>query len=113
MRIDGVPEQSFASIEEGDNIAAIDGNQGGFSELSMNSGCSSSPGDGHPALTDKKVRQAINWAIDRDLLVEKTLNGLWQAWHLTGAVRRSVVGSEGARRQVVHVRPRQGQGAAR
>ncbi len=70
-----VPEQSFATIKEGDNIAAINGNQGGFSELAMNSGCSSSPGNGHPALTDKKVRQAINWAIDRDLLVEKTLNG--------------------------------------
>ncbi|MEP7113104.1 MAG: ABC transporter substrate-binding protein [Ilumatobacteraceae bacterium] len=73
--LDGVPEQSYASIENSDTIEAIAGNQGGFSELSMNSGCSSSPGDGHPALTDQKVRQAINYAIDRDLLVEKTLVG--------------------------------------
>ncbi|MEP7203416.1 MAG: ABC transporter substrate-binding protein [Ilumatobacteraceae bacterium] len=73
--LDGVPEQSYATIKEGDNITGIAGNQGGFSELSMNSGCSSSPGDGHPALKDKKVRQAINHAIDRDLLVEKTLVG--------------------------------------
>ncbi len=73
--LDGVPEQSYASIENSDTIAAIAGNQGGFSELSMNSGCSSSPGDGNPALKDKKVRQAINYAIDRALLVEKTLVG--------------------------------------
>ena len=41
----------------------------------MNSGCGTL-GDGHPALKDAKVRQAINHAIDRDLLVEKVLNGL-------------------------------------
>ncbi len=73
--LDGVPEQSYASIENSDTIEAIAGNQGGFSELSMNSGCSSAPGDGNPALTDIKVRQAVNYAIDRDLLVEKTLVG--------------------------------------
>jgi peptide/nickel transport system substrate-binding protein len=73
--LDGVPEQSYATIKESDNITGIAGNQGGFNELSMNSGCSSSPGNGHPALTDQKVRQAINYAIDRDLLVEKTLVG--------------------------------------
>jgi peptide/nickel transport system substrate-binding protein len=73
--LDGVPEQSYASIENSDTIIGIAGNQGGFSELSMNSGCSSSPGDGHPALLDIKVRQAVNYAIDRDLLVEKTLVG--------------------------------------
>jgi peptide/nickel transport system substrate-binding protein len=73
--IDGVPEESFSTIKESDNIVGISGNQGGFSELSMNSGCSSSPGDGHIALTDKNVRKAINYAIDRDLLVEKTLKG--------------------------------------
>ena len=73
--LDGVPEQSYASIENSDTIAAIAGNQGGFSELSMNSGCSSSPGDGNPALKDKRVRQAISYAIDRKLLVEKTLVG--------------------------------------
>ena len=73
--LDGVPEQSYASIENSDIITGIAGNQGGFSELAMNSGCSSSPGDGHPALLDKKVRQAINYAIDRELLVEKSLVG--------------------------------------
>ncbi|HEY4608252.1 MAG TPA: ABC transporter substrate-binding protein [Ilumatobacteraceae bacterium] len=73
--LDGVPEQSYASLANDKTITGIAGNQGGFSELSMNSGCSSSPGDGNPALKDKLVRQAINYAIDRDLLVEKTLVG--------------------------------------
>ena len=73
--LDGVPEQSYATLKDSGTITGIAGNQGGFSELSMNSGCSSAPGNGNPALTDKKVRQAINYAIDRDLLVEKTLVG--------------------------------------
>ena len=73
--LDGVPEQSYASLEGDKTITGIAGNQGGFSELSMNSGCSSAPGDGNAALKDKLVRQAINYAIDRDLLVEKTLVG--------------------------------------
>ena len=73
--LDGVPEQSYATLKESGTITGIAGNQGGFSELAMNSGCSSAPGNGNPALTDKKVRQAINYAIDRDLLVEKTLVG--------------------------------------
>ncbi len=73
--LDAVPEQSYASLKDSDTITGIAGNQGGFNELSMNSGCSSSPGDGNPALKDKKVRQAINFAIDRDLLVEKNLVG--------------------------------------
>ena len=70
--VDGVPSSRTPARKQATTIAAIAGNQGGFSELSMNSGCSSAPGDGHPALKDKLVRQAINYAIDRDLLVEKT-----------------------------------------
>jgi len=73
--LDGVPEQSYAGLANDSTITGIAGNQGGFNELSMNSGCSSAPGDGNPALKDKLVRQAINYAIDRDLLVEKTLVG--------------------------------------
>jgi peptide/nickel transport system substrate-binding protein len=73
---DDVPVNQFAGIKGGTgNIVGINGNQGSFSELAMNSGCSSSPGDGHPALKDKLVRQAVNYAIDRDLLVKKTLQG--------------------------------------
>jgi peptide/nickel transport system substrate-binding protein len=73
--LDGVPVESYGTLKDSGNITGIAGNQGGFNELSMNSGCSSAPGDGNPALKDKKVRQAINFAIDRNLLVEKNLGG--------------------------------------
>lgn len=74
--VDDVPVQLFTQIKEGGDILGVQGNQGGFDELAMNSGCSTDPYTGHVALTDPLVRQAINYAIDRDLMVEKSLNGL-------------------------------------
>ena len=75
--VDDVPGKIFATIMAGDepNITGIAGNQGSFSELAMNSGCPTGIGDGHVALQDPNVRRAINWAIDRQLLVDKVLNG--------------------------------------
>ena len=77
--IDDVPPQIYADLVAGkvSNVTAIGGTQGSFSELAMNNMCPTgvSDADGHPALKDKTVRQAINWAIDRDLLVDKILNG--------------------------------------
>jgi peptide/nickel transport system substrate-binding protein len=73
--LDGVPPESYGTLKDGGTITGIAGNQGGFNELAMNAGCSSAPGDGNPALKDKKVREAINYAIDRNLLVEKNLGG--------------------------------------
>ena len=74
--VDDVPVQLFTKIEAGGDIIGVQGNQGGFEELGMNSGCSTELTTGHVALTDPLVRQAINYAIDRDLLVEKSTNGL-------------------------------------
>ena len=73
--LDGVPVESYATLKDSNTITGIAGNQGGFDELAMNAGCSTKPGDGNPALKDKKVRQAINYAIDRDLIVAKNLGG--------------------------------------
>ncbi len=73
--VDGVPEQSYATLDDSSTITGIAGNQGLFYELGMNTGCSAAPGDGHPALREKLVRQAINYAIDRDLMVKKSLAG--------------------------------------
>jgi peptide/nickel transport system substrate-binding protein len=75
--IDDVPAKIFVSVAAGDepNIIGIAGNQGSFSELAMNSGCPTGIGDGHVALKDPNVRRAINWSIDRQLLVDKVLNG--------------------------------------
>ncbi|WP_049565587.1 ABC transporter substrate-binding protein [Nonomuraea sp. SBT364] len=38
-------------------------------------------GDGHPALKDQKVRQALHWAIDKDKLVAEVQNGLAKPAH--------------------------------
>jgi len=75
--IDDVPVKLFASVEAGEvqDLIGIAGNQGSFSELAINSGCEKGIGNGHIALKDRRVRQAINWAIDRQLLVDKILNG--------------------------------------
>ena len=75
--VDDVPGKIFATIMAGDepNITGIAGNQGSFSELAMNSGCPTGIGDGHVALQDPNVRRAINWSLDRQLMVDKILNG--------------------------------------
>ena len=112
--LDGVPEQSYASIENDDTITGIAGNQGGFSELSMNSGLLVVAGRRQSCAEGQvKVRQAINYAIDRDLLVEKTLVG-------HGIPGTAIVPSADPAwdlkvpdGKAVQVRPRQGQGVAR
>ncbi len=73
--VDSVPETLYSTLTPGGEIAPIGGNQGSFRELAMNAGCESGIGDGHVALKDIEVRQAINWAIDRQLLLEKTVSG--------------------------------------
>ena len=75
--VDDVPGKIFATIMAGDepNITGIAGNQGSFSELAMNSSCPTGIGDGHVALKDPNVRRAINWSLDRQLMVDKVLNG--------------------------------------
>jgi peptide/nickel transport system substrate-binding protein len=72
--VDAVPVKVFPTLKGSSTIEPVAGNQGGFDELSMNSGCGKL-GNGNPALKDVKVRQAINYAIDRKLLVDKVLNG--------------------------------------
>ncbi|MBO3744924.1 peptide ABC transporter substrate-binding protein [Streptosporangiaceae bacterium NEAU-GS5] len=51
----------------------------GFNEVAFNTGAALADGtpigDGHPALKDKQVRQAISMSIDRDTLVKRVLNG--------------------------------------
>ena len=86
--VDDVPPKVFASLDPNGDIAPIAGNQGDFTELAMNSGCGTL-GDGHPALKDPKVRQAINHAVDRDLLVDKVLNGLGTSRHDAAGLGRS------------------------
>jgi peptide/nickel transport system substrate-binding protein len=57
----------------------VAGDYSGFDELAFNTGAaldSGEPiGDGHPALKDKRVRQAIAHAVDKQALVDRVLGG--------------------------------------
>ncbi len=57
------------------NITPINAQDGSFTQLTMNTG-SGTIGNGHPALQDVRVRQAIAQAIDKDTLVKRVLQGL-------------------------------------
>ncbi len=70
-----VPAGSFATLDADEQIVAVEGEQGTFAELAMNGG-EGGLGDGHPALADLTVRQAIHHAIDKDVLVDRVRLGL-------------------------------------
>jgi peptide/nickel transport system substrate-binding protein len=70
-----VPAESFESVDADEDIVGVVGQQGGFSELGINAGAGGI-GDGHPALLDVTVRQAINKAIDRETLLDRVALGL-------------------------------------
>lgn len=70
-----LPASSFEQLDADADIVAVDGIQGGFSELGINAGAGGI-GDGNPALLDVRVRRAIAHAIDRDALFERVSLGL-------------------------------------
>ena len=65
----------FDAIKDEPGVTAVNAAYYGFNEIGMNVGAALADGtpigDGNPALKDKKVRQAINHAIDRQTLVDK------------------------------------------
>jgi peptide/nickel transport system substrate-binding protein len=65
----------FDAVKDEDGITGIAADYYGFNEIGMNYGAALADGtpigDGNPALKDKRVRQAINHAIDRQTLVDK------------------------------------------
>ena len=87
----------------------------GFDELAFNTGAALDDGtpigDGNPLLKDKKLRQALGWAIDRQALVDKVLGGGGSAGlddHPADVHRPAPrPGQPG------HLRPGEGQAAAR
>jgi peptide/nickel transport system substrate-binding protein len=69
-----IPASSFDELQDDPDIVAVDGRQGGLTEVAMN-GMAGGIGDGHPALLDLDVRHAIAHAIDRDLLFDRIVLG--------------------------------------
>ena len=69
----------FNSLKDTEGITAVAGDYAGFNELAFNTGAALDTGepigDGHPALKDKRVRQAIAHAIDKQALVDRVLGG--------------------------------------
>ncbi|HLB62156.1 MAG TPA: ABC transporter substrate-binding protein [Actinomycetota bacterium] len=73
----------FDSLKGKEHIETMLGSAPSFSEIGLNTGSSfqepdgafTPHGDGHPALLDVRVRQAIRMAIDSEELVEKVLLG--------------------------------------
>ena len=70
-----IPAGSVPVLEEESDIVVVQGQQGGFDELALNAGGGPVPG-GHPALEDLVVRQAINYAIDKEAIVDRVYDGL-------------------------------------
>ena len=69
-----VPRSALERLQSDANIETVSGEQGTFTELAMNGGAGGI-GDGHPALQDLIVRQAIAHAIDREVLLDRVALG--------------------------------------
>ncbi len=76
-----VPAESFPRLQNRDGIVAIEGQQGSFSEIAVNGGRPEDQrvdgiGNGNPALSDIRVREAIAHAIDKQTLLDRVSNGI-------------------------------------
>ncbi|GAA1725130.1 ABC transporter substrate-binding protein [Nonomuraea bangladeshensis] len=72
--------QEFEAIQNDPNIEAWNTQGRRAAYLQINHGATTTDdkpvGDGHPALKDVKVRQAVHYAIDKQKLVDEVQNGL-------------------------------------
>ena len=66
--IHGFPASSAEALEADPDIEVVAGQQGGFDEIAINGGAID--GQPHPALLDLEVRRAINFAIDKEAVIE-------------------------------------------
>ena len=77
-----VPAATFPDLSTTEGIVGIEGEQGGFDYLVLNSYAGKPPRDEskfaepHPALLDLRFRQAIAHAIDKETLVERVYSGI-------------------------------------
>ncbi|HLF43629.1 MAG TPA: ABC transporter substrate-binding protein [Acidimicrobiia bacterium] len=69
-----LPAASVADLETEPNVEVVVGFQGGFEEIAINGGAAE--GQPHPALLDLEVRRAINFAIDKEAVIEDLYAGL-------------------------------------
>jgi peptide/nickel transport system substrate-binding protein len=86
--IDSVDEDLIEQTEANDDLVVVEGGQGGFSHIGMNTG--DGLGDQHPALADKEVRQAINRAINREVLLDEVVGGRGTVGSVIGAAASNI-----------------------
>jgi peptide/nickel transport system substrate-binding protein len=76
---DSLEANVFKSLQNQPGITTLNATYSGFNELAFNTGAALADGtpigDGNPLLKDKKLRQALGWAIDRQTMVDKILGG--------------------------------------
>jgi peptide/nickel transport system substrate-binding protein len=76
---DDLDANIFSAVQNVDGITARSSAYYGFNYLTMNGGARTVDGTpigtGHPSLKDPRVRLAIHYAIDKDALVDRTLDG--------------------------------------
>ncbi len=70
---ENIPSGRYKDLSNTPNVVTVQGQQGGFDELAINSGDGVA---GNPVLKDLRVRQAIAHAIDKQTLVSKVDNNL-------------------------------------
>ncbi len=76
---DNLDAPVWTALKNTPGVTTYAGAYGGFDELAFNYGAALDDGtpigDGHPALKEKVVRQAITYALDRETLVQRVLDG--------------------------------------
>ena len=77
---EGITALQVRALEDQEGITAQNGDSPGFDEIAFNTGAldteSGEPlGDGHEALKDPAFRYALNFAIDRELIIERAYQG--------------------------------------
>jgi peptide/nickel transport system substrate-binding protein len=76
---DDIPANLYKSLAGDSTIKQVPALYSQFNEIGMNTGAATATGqpigDGNPVLKDVRVRQAINWAINRQVLVSRVLDG--------------------------------------
>ncbi len=76
---DDIEASLFATLEGNPDITAKSSQYSGFNYLTFNGGAQLTDGTpigtGHPSLKDPIVREAIHYAIDKEALVDRTLQG--------------------------------------
>ncbi|MBA2312739.1 MAG: ABC transporter substrate-binding protein [Actinobacteria bacterium] len=75
--IDGLSANAFTTLQNQEGIGTHEANIPSFDEIGMNTGADDviPDSDGHPALKDPIVRQAMSHAVDKEVVADRVLRG--------------------------------------